>query len=85
MGHAAQAQGPAQLAPLGHQGDEAAVVGLELLLEDEEGEELRLGVEVDRVGVAVAREGALADGQRFTGDGDGRLRHTPRPQRTQRA
>ena len=43
VGHLAEPERVAQLAPLGEPGDEPPVVEPELLPEDEEGEELRLG------------------------------------------
>jgi hypothetical protein len=61
----------AQLVPLGKQGDGAAVVGPQRLLEGRQREALRLRVRVFRVAARARRPGHPADHQRFTRHADG--------------
>jgi hypothetical protein len=62
MGHFAQLEHPAQLAPFGQQRDEAAVVGPQGLAQYQQGKELGLGVVVPRAGTRIGRQGGAAHG-----------------------
>jgi hypothetical protein len=68
VGHAAQRERPAQLAPLGQQRHQAAVVGAQGLAQHQEGEELRLGIIVPGAGAGIGRQGGAADRQRLAGE-----------------
>jgi hypothetical protein len=56
--HFAQLERVAQLAPLGQQRDQAAVVGPQGLAQHQEGEELRLGVVVPGAGAGIGGKAA---------------------------
>ena len=70
MGYGLQVQDLSQVAPLGDPFHQAAVVELEKLPEDQQGEELRLRKLVLALGVTVGRQSLLADLQGQTGQGD---------------
>jgi hypothetical protein len=73
VGHAAQAEGAAEVGQLFEVDGDAPVVGLEEGLQGQAGEQLRLGVRLGAVLVGVAAQGPLARGQGGAGDAQRRF------------
>lgn len=68
-----QFQGPRQIGELLQLGGDAAVVSFEERLENEAGEQLRLRDLLGAALVGVEGKGVCTDGQRLTGDAQGRF------------
>ena len=79
--HFAQLERAAQLAPLGDERHQAAVVDAEHLADAEEREELRLREVVTRAGRVIARQRRVGERQRGAREPHGRLRHRARGKR----
>lgn len=75
MGHFAQPDRAAQLAPLAQQRDQTAVIGPQGLAQHQEGEELRLGVVVSGPGTGIGGQGGLSHGEGLAGQPDRGFRH----------
>lgn len=75
MRHLAQPQDVPEVAPLGEQRGETAVIRPQELSQHQHGKELRLGEVVPRAAARVRRQGSTADGQGFPRQAHGRFRH----------
>jgi hypothetical protein len=75
MGNFAQSQSLAHLGPFGHQGHNAAVIGLEKSHEHQEGKHLMLGKVLAAAAAGIGGKGLFRDFQGLPGQRHRRPRH----------